>query len=1071
MAEAQDLLPEEDDGATAGRAGATSRKRLRGGVALGVTVLALAGVWTQRVPIADHFITGQLQSLKLPARYRIVELTPTRAVLADVVVGDGAQPDFTAARVVIEAGLRWGVPKIGAVSVEHARLRATWQGNRFSMGSLDRLMEGPSNGPLRLPDIDLVLRDARASVTGDHGAVALALDGQGGLRDGFRGGLKLEAPRLALAGCTLGARMGGSLSVVDEAPVLDGPVDLAALACDNGLRVDRARIGLKARGAPTLDGGEADLAVDGGWLRYGGIAAGHVSGPVKLSLRQGAANAVWQVQAENLAGAGTVAAKLTLAGRLRAQTHAKGAGFARVDGEGTLGGAGVAPDKASFAAMERAGKSADGTLVAPLLGRIIANLRRESAGSSLDGHFTFHAGDGGFSAVLPELHLRGDSRAALLDVTKLSLVAPRQGGMKLAGSFTSATPGLPQIEGAIEQGGQALRLKMADYRMVGPTRAGDASLALPELLLTRAGESWNWRGTAQVSGALAQGVAVEGLSLPLDGGMDARGRVALWQRCMPVRFARLTAGAMVLDGAATQVCPQGGAVLATGAAPLHIAARVAPLELKGRLGDSPLALSSGGLTFASGGAGGQMEAKALAVTLERGADASQLKLAGLSARLGKIAEGGFSGLEGVLAPVPARIAQGNGHWRFADGVLALSDVGLTVSDREKVARFAPLVARGAGLTLAGGVVRADAVLREPLSDRQVVRLGITHDLASVKGHADLAVEGLVFDKALQPDRLSALVQGTIANAEGRFDGSGRIDWAGGKLASHATVKTDGFSFAGMVGPVKNVAGTVEFTDLLGLVTAPHQTLRIASINPGIEARDGVVRFSMEPGFMLVVDGAEWPFLDGQMVMLPTRMQLGGAAVRRFEMRVSGVNAAKFITEMNIGNLAATGLFDGRIPLMFDQNGGHVVGGELVSRPPGGSVAYVGALSYRDLTPMGNYAFRALRSMKFAEMRVGLDGDLAGEVVSRVSMRGLSQGAGASKNFLTRQIARIPLQFDVNIRAPFYQLLGSVMSLYDTSYVGDPREKGLSLPSMGTAPAPPLTAPKSSIQPSVSEHRP
>ena len=80
MAEAQDLLPEEDDGATAGRAGATSRKRLRGGVALGVTVLALAGVWTQRVPIADHFITGQLQSLKLPARYRIVELTPTRAV-------------------------------------------------------------------------------------------------------------------------------------------------------------------------------------------------------------------------------------------------------------------------------------------------------------------------------------------------------------------------------------------------------------------------------------------------------------------------------------------------------------------------------------------------------------------------------------------------------------------------------------------------------------------------------------------------------------------------------------------------------------------------------------------------------------------------------------------------------------------------------------------------------------------------------------------------------------------------------------------------------------------------------
>jgi hypothetical protein len=37
-------------------------------------------------------------------------------------------------------------------------------------------------------------------------------------------------------------------------------------------------------------------------------------------------------------------------------------------------------------------------------------------------------------------------------------------------------------------------------------------------------------------------------------------------------------------------------------------------------------------------------------------------------------------------------------------------------------------------------------------------------LASVKGHADLTLDGLTFDNALQPDRLSVLAQGTIANA-------------------------------------------------------------------------------------------------------------------------------------------------------------------------------------------------------------------------------------------------------------------------------------------------------------------
>jgi hypothetical protein len=206
-------------------------------------------------------------------------------------------------------------------------------------------------------------------------------------------------------------------------------------------------------------------------------------------------------------------------------------------------------------------------------------------------------------------------------------------------------------------------------------------------------------------------------------------------------------------------------------------------------------------------------------------------------------------------------------------------------------------------------------------------------------------------------------------------------------------------------------------------------------------------------------------------MLPTKLQLGGAAVRRFELRLSGINAAKLITHMEVSNLAATGQFDGRIPLVFDQNGGRVVNGELVSRPGGGSVSYVGELTYRDLTPMANLAFRTLRDVSFKDMRIWLDGDLAGEVVTRVSMSGLRQGKGASRNFLTRQIAKLPLQFNVNIRAPFYQLIGSLRSLYDSSYIGDPREKGLSLPSFPAQPDKSQPTKTATIQPSVSEHRP
>ena len=119
-------------------------------------------------------------------------------------------------------------------------------------------------------------------------------------------------------------------------------------------------------------------------------------------------------------------------------------------------------------------------------------------------------------------------------------------------------------------------------------------------------------------------------------------------------------------------------------------------------------------------------------------------------------------------------------------------------------------------------------------------------------------------------------------------------------------------------------------------------------------------------------------------------------------------------------------------MIFDQSGGRIEGGRLVSREGGGTIAYIGDLTYKDLSYFANLAFDMLKSIRYRDLTIGLDGDLGGEMVTQVKFSGLQQGEGAQRNFITREIAKLPIQFNVNVRGPFLQLIGAVKSYYDPS---------------------------------------
>ena len=376
-------------------------------------------------------------------------------------------------------------------------------------------------------------------------------------------------------------------------------------------------------------------------------------------------------------------------------------------------------------------------------------------------------------------------------------------------------------------------------------------------------------------------------------------------------------------------------------------------------------------------------------------------------------------------------------------MLALSDLSFRLEDRETADRFAPMVASGASLALEGGVIRADALLREAESGVAVTRVDLAHDLSAGSGHADLAIDGLTFDPKFQPHDLSRLALGVVANVSGTVTGEGRIDWSAAGVTSSGRFASDALDLAAAFGPVSNASGEIVFTDLLGLTTAPGQRIKVGTVNPGIEIYDGEVAFQLVNGERIAIEGGQWPFLGGTLTLRPLTMNIGVSESRTYTVVIEGLEASRFIERMELNNLAATGTFDGVIPIVFDENGnGFLDNGTLTARPPGGNLAYVGQLTYEDMGFMANLAFQTLRDLRFDGAEIVLAGPLAGELVTKVQFEGIRQGEQARTNFITREIAKLPIQLRLNIRAPFYQLISSTRSLYDPTALRDPRRLGL-----------------------------
>lgn len=1007
-------------GATAEQERPRRRWRRRGVRALGVFVLVLAmglaALWVQRERLARGFVDRALVRAGVPARYTITDLGLTRQRLTNVRIGDPARPDLVADWVEVRTAYGFSGPSVAEVRAGRVVARARLVNGTVSLGAIDKLMPAPSGKPFTLPQIGLRVADARVRLDTPYGAAGLKLSGAGRLDDGFQGRLAAVMPRLAVAGCVLDRGEAAlAIKVRDRAPTVAGPVRVAALKCGNA-RLDGLGADVDVALSEALDRarGSARLSVKRAVIP--GVSVANSSGSVVF---RGDSR---RIDGTVAVGTGAFRADAVRAASLRLDGRYAVAG-PRMGFAGDVAARGASVPTGALANMQRA---AAGTPVGPLVRQFVT--AAVAAGRSMDGGARLSvASEGGRGriAVTQAVVSSASGARATLNEGAVALAWP-DGGFRVSGTATLGGGGLPAMAVRLtqERGGGPV----VGTAHVQPYAAGGAVLALDPVRFRASGGATQVSTQAALSGPLGDG-RVERLVVPIRARWDGAGRIAVNPACAGVRFAALSVSSFRLGATQLRLCPAGQAMVAVNGGRVSGGVRTGAVRLAGAIGRTPVRLGADDARFRLDTAG--FEASGIAARLGQGGSVTRIDAARLDGRVADgVVAGTFAGIGGQIGRVPLILSEADGRWRFADGALRLEG-DTRVTDAAATARFEPLTSDDIVLTLVGGAIGVTGSLRTAQEGAKVADVRIAHDLGKGAGAALLEMPGITFTpEGLQPDKVTKLTFGVIAEVKGTISGSGRIAWTPQGVTSGGAFRTAGTDLAAAFGPVTGLSGEITFSDLLGLETPPGQVATIVSINPGVPVENGTVRYQLLPGLRISVERGVWPFAGGELELQPTVLAFGERQVRRMTFGVKGVDAAQFLQQFDFSNLNASGVFDGTLPMVFDERGGRIDDGRLTVRPGGGTITYVGEITKEDIGTWGNFAFQALRDLRYNSLDLVMNGALAGEIITEIRFAGVSQGQAAKRNFLIDRLAKLPLVFNVTVRAPFRQLIDSVQGWYD-----------------------------------------
>lgn len=857
--------------------------------AFAMLAFAAAGllVVTGRRDIAQAMAEDWLAKRGIESSFQVQSID-AGAFTGKMRVGPASNPVFTADRVEVAYDLTapWaGGPfhmRTRAIRVVRPKLRVTFDGQKFSAGSLDPLISDFLKRPkTKEPGPAVLIEDSFTTIATKQGPVRLT--GDAALDDGkllrFDGrllptDLKGKDFALASSGGSLKVRKvgeslstdlrlgvnhfaagdidltGGQAAVAGTIPYPDPKAQAVAGGTDLrvAVAVDRAKLAeatatnfaTKARFVGALAGGPANPVFSGAVAGSAAVGALDASGfkatalkanftAPRATLRRDAAYMpfVGRLDAARLEAADLMLADASAA--LQGRFNATKTGYLLAANADARGRGGLPAARAQRIARAVPVLSSD-----PAQERTMAAALRSFTARASAVNIDVRDGDVRLALASPvTIDSSSGGHAVLTPHGPLALIGGKPSGFDLAVNGG----GLPE-----------LRAQVASWSYADGTL--DARLALKGAFNAPPAE----KALVEAEGRLRM----------------AHGRTTFeLARCAQASAALVDFGETDVTDAAARVCPSGG----------------------------PLVVANGGTWRVAG----QFEngKGAIPVWKVAGADAS-----------------------GQFAAV------GHGDLDRADVQLA----AIRVSDTDKAKRFNPVRASGRA-QLAGGVWRGAFPVATG-AGRPIANVGLEHVVATGVGHADIDARALVFDeKVLQPAEIAPLGE-VIRAAQGAAAFTGRLDWSKAGTTSSGDLTVANLAFRSPAGQVTGVNTALHFTSLIPLVTAPNQTItaqHLAAITP-LDNATAVFDLAADA---LHLQAANATLAKGQVSLEPLTVPLADGRTIEGVMNLRQVDVGELVANTSLADrIKVDAILDGHVPFKLGPDGLRLTQGHLVADRPG-----------------------------------------------------------------------------------------------------------------------------------------